>query len=139
MADQKGLKTPSAEVVLINQQSRLLPYLPKKVSYQIEKRLNKLGVRILHKVKVNHVEKNKIVGHDGSEILSHYSIWTVGLKSQPCLQKLGLLLENNGKILIDSWYRIGGFQNMYAIGDCAHIMDAKTGVIASMTCKEAAV
>ncbi|MDR6998789.1 NADH dehydrogenase FAD-containing subunit [Neobacillus niacini] len=103
MADQKGLKTPSAEVVLINQQSRLLPYLPKKVSCQIEKRLNKLGVRILHKVKVNHVEKNKIVGHDGSEILSHYSIWTVGLKSQPCLQKLGLPLENNGKILIDSW------------------------------------
>ncbi|MGD6830677.1 NAD(P)/FAD-dependent oxidoreductase [Sutcliffiella halmapala] len=133
----KGIKASNVEILLWNQLGRLLCEIPEKVSSKLERRLNHLGVRTIHKVKAHNFENNRIIYNDGLEMESDYCIWTVGMRPHPCLQELGLPITNSGKLLIDSWYRLKECKNIYAIGDCAHIVDSRTGEVAGMTCKEA--
>lgn len=136
-ADKTGMMTSNIEVLLINHHERLLCELPEKVSRKLEKRLKKLGVTALHNVKAHKFDNDTIIFNDGDGIASDYCIWTVGIKPHPCLQETGLPLTDNGKMITDSWYRLKGCKNIYAIGDCAHIVDYDTGEVAGMTCKEA--
>jgi NADH:ubiquinone reductase (H+-translocating) len=64
-------------------------------------------------------------------------VWTVGLKPHSCLLELGLELTDQGKIKVDSWYRLIDSKNIYAIGDCVHAVDPISGRAAGMSCKEA--
>ncbi|WP_108672363.1 NAD(P)/FAD-dependent oxidoreductase [Peribacillus acanthi] len=133
----KGINVPDVEILLLNQHERLLCDIPQKVSRKLEKRLNSLGVTTIHHVKAHKFENERIYYNDGFELDSDFCIWTVGLQPHPCLQELGLPMTDSGKLLIDSWYRLKGCNNIYAIGDCAHIIDSNTGEVAGMTCKEA--
>lgn len=131
-------KDPSGvEVILIDNKDRLLSDIPEKVGYQLERRLNKLGVMTFHQVKADGFKEGMITLNNGSQLDADYCIWTVGLKPHPSLTKFSLLLHENGKLLTDSWYRIKNSQTIYAIGDCVHVVDPRDGRIAAMSCKEA--
>ncbi|MCM3768684.1 NAD(P)/FAD-dependent oxidoreductase [Neobacillus niacini] len=131
-------KDPSGvEVILIDNKDRLLSDIPEKVGYQLEKRLNKLGVTVLHQVKADGFKKGMITFNNGSQLDADYCIWTVGLKPHPSLTRFSMPLHENGKLLTDSWYRIKNSKTIYAIGDCVHVVDPLDGRVAGMSCKEA--
>lgn len=136
-SETAGIDPFGVEVMLLDNKDRLLSDVPEKVDFQLEKRLNKLGVSVLHKVKAESFQEGMVMLHDGSNIAADYCIWTVGLKPHPSLAKLSLPLHETGKILTDSWYRLENSQTIYAIGDCVHVADCRNGKIAAMTCKEA--
>ncbi|MEH7110243.1 NAD(P)/FAD-dependent oxidoreductase [Bacillus sp. JJ1764] len=131
----KGNK--SIEVFLINDKQRLLHEAPIKISERIETRLKRHGIKTLQNKKVEKFHDNKVYFSDQSELEVDFCIWTVGLKPHPCLLKLEIPITEEGKIKVDSWYRVEEMDNIYAIGDCVHVSDPISGSISGMSCKEA--
>ncbi|MHC0035445.1 NAD(P)/FAD-dependent oxidoreductase [Pseudoneobacillus sp. C159] len=125
------------EVFLINEKNRLLDDLPEKVSLQLENRLNNQGISIINGKKVTTFQSTQIQFTEGSPLQANYCIWTVGQIPHPTVKKLALPLSNDGRLLTDSQYRLFDYPTIYAIGDCAHVLDPNTGDLAGMTCKEA--
>ncbi|WP_442593701.1 NAD(P)/FAD-dependent oxidoreductase [Neobacillus sp. D3-1R] len=136
-AYNKGISPENIEIMLFNKNQRLLNDLPFKVSQRLQNRLKGLGVSIHHYAEVKEFQQDKVYLADGGMMEADYCIWTVGLKPNPCLKTMGLSLNRDGKIETDSSYHFSHNKNIYAIGDCAFIVDPKTGVAAGMTCKEA--
>jgi NADH:ubiquinone reductase (H+-translocating) len=132
-----GMDPSFVEVMLIDCKNRLLSDLPDKVGNHLEKRLSKLGVTVLHRIRAEGFNEGIITLSNGTQLLADYCIWTVGLKPNRILGKLSLPLHENGKLKIDSWYRLQNSENIYAIGDCVHVADPEDGRIAAMSCKEA--
>jgi NADH dehydrogenase len=66
-------------------------------------------------------------------------IWTIGLIPNPALRTMGLPLTPDGQVLVDECYRVQGAPGVYSIGDCARIVDPKTGKAALMRCAEVAL
>jgi NADH dehydrogenase len=79
----------------------------------------------------------KVIFSDNTELKADACIWTVGLKPHPSIFDLGLSLTEEGKIKVDSCYRLVKSENIYAIGDCIHVVDPISGTVAAMSCKEA--
>ncbi|MGJ7910089.1 NAD(P)/FAD-dependent oxidoreductase [Neobacillus sp. LXY-1] len=131
----KGNK--SIEIYLINNNPRLLPEAPVKISVRLEARLKRHGIHVLHHKKVEKFLDHKVFFSDQTECEVDYCIWTVGLKPHPCIQELGLPQTQEGKIKVDSWYCVEGVKNIYAIGDCVHVSDPISEKVSTMTCKEA--
>jgi NADH:ubiquinone reductase (H+-translocating) len=125
------------EVFLLNEKNRLLEDAPIKVSQQLENRLAKLGIRLINGRRVTSFQTNQIHFGEGPPLEVNYCIWTIGQTPHPALQELGFPLSKEGRLLTDSWYRLLNQTNIYAIGDCVHIVDPTTGEMAGMTCKEA--
>ncbi|WMT41835.1 FAD-dependent oxidoreductase [Paenibacillus sp. D2_2] len=74
---------------------------------------------------------------DGSIIPSGLCVWTLGLLPNPMLSSLGVPLTADGYIAVDASYRVQRAPGIYAIGDCAEIIDPASGLADGKTCKEA--
>ncbi|WP_047982816.1 NAD(P)/FAD-dependent oxidoreductase [Ornithinibacillus californiensis] len=138
-AESNDFNLEEVRVLLINSKERLFVDGPKKLSGKLEKRLNKLGVKVIHDEKVVRVKEGKVDLENGNSIPTGLCIWTTGLIPNPNLASWGLPLTEDGRLVVDSSYRVKGMDSIYSIGDCARIIDPSTGVEDKMTCKEATI
>lgn len=123
-------------VHLLHSGERLLPEASKKVADQLEQRLNRRGVKVVYQTKVQQY-KDGVVTHHQGEMKAQLCIWALGTQPNLLLQRLGLPIHPDGRLIVDAFYRVQGQQNIYAIGDCARIVDPRTGKVDGMNCKEA--
>ncbi|PLR95282.1 NAD(P)/FAD-dependent oxidoreductase [Bacillus sp. T33-2] len=132
-----GFKHENVEVFLINHKQRLLMEAPLKVSERLEQRLINRGITVIHNKKAEKFLNGKVYFSDKTILEVDACIWTVGLQPHPTLINIGLPLNEEGKINVDSRYRLADSENIYAIGDCVHVVDPTSGKAAAMSCKEA--
>lgn len=136
-AQQLGIAANELEIILCNAHDRLLGQISGKLSRRLEEELRKLGVRVLHNSAVVQVEGGAVELVNGKRVEAGLCLWTTGLQPNPLLQQLKLPLTAEGKLMVDASYRLQGHSSIYAIGDCAHIVDPKTGACDGNTCREA--
>lgn len=134
---KNGTSLTNLEVYLINNKERIGSNIPYAASKRLEERLKTHGVHIIHNTKVKALLNGIMYVENGFDMEMDYCIWTVGVQSNPCLYEWNLPLTESGKIVVDSWYQVKQCNNIFAIGDCAHIIDSNYNEIAEMTCKEA--
>ncbi|TYP73191.1 NAD(P)/FAD-dependent oxidoreductase [Paenibacillus methanolicus] len=136
-ASSLGLHAPDTRVYLLNAQERLFPEGPDRVGRKLEQTLDECGVTVLHKRKVVREEAGAATLDTGDRLAVGLCIWTIGLIPNPALRSLGLPLTSEGQVLVDESYRVKGAPGAYSIGDCARIVDPRTGRADSMRCGEA--
>ncbi|WP_462413338.1 NAD(P)/FAD-dependent oxidoreductase [Neobacillus sp. Marseille-QA0830] len=136
-AASAGMMPSSVEVLLIDKQDRLLPDVPKKVGELLEHKMNLQGVQVIHQTKAEKFQDGIIHLSNGTQIIADYCIWAIGMSPHPSLELLGLPLQENGQVKTDAWYRVENANHVFAIGDCAHVIDTLSGKAAEMSCKEA--
>ncbi|WP_341302822.1 FAD-dependent oxidoreductase [Lysinibacillus sp. FSL H8-0500] len=134
---EAGLNSNEVEVILFDSKEHLLQGAPVKVSEKLVKELNRLGITIRVKTKVKQFEDSQILSVDGTTYKVGECIWTPGVKVNPFIQTLPFPLTKEHQILVTDTYSIQGYSNIFAIGDCARILDRKTNQVDGMTCKEA--
>jgi NADH:ubiquinone reductase (H+-translocating) len=115
----KNLSPEDCRVTLIEISDRILPALDPDLASYAAQRLQGLGVRILLKRSVKAVFPQGVEMDDGQRISSHSVIWAAGVAPNPLIAKLALPVDRLGYILCERDLRVQGFQNVWAIGDCA--------------------
>lgn len=135
--ERLGAADGSAPVVLVHVGPRLLPEASARVSRQLERRLRKLGVETLCSTRAERVKDGVLHLADGRRLPAPIGIWTLGIEPSPLPRALGLPVHADGRLLTDPWYRVQGYDTIYAIGDCARSCPPNGGTADGMTCKEA--
>jgi NADH dehydrogenase len=124
-------------VILINSKDRLFTEGPVKMGRRLELALTAGGVTVLHGQKALYEKDGQLSLGNGRYIPVGLCVWTLGLVPNPMLRELGLPITAEGQLVVDSSYRVAEASGVYAIGDCARIVDSSTGKADGMTCKEA--
>jgi NADH dehydrogenase len=136
-ARELRMNPDEVKVLLLNSQTRLFAEGPPRMGRKLEKALAEGGVTVLHGRKAVR-EKDGVLSLDGgSNIPVGLCVWTLGLVPNPMIRNLGLPVTAEGQLVVDSSYRAAGAPGVYAIGDCARILDPTNGKADRMTCKEA--
>ena len=126
-AESLGLNPHDASVYLLNAKERLFQEGPEKVGVRLERLLNEYGVTVLHNCKAIGEEAGVIKLNNGDYLSAGLLVWTIGLVPNPALRTMGLPLTSEGQVQVDECYRVHGTPGVYSIGDCAGIIDPKTG------------
>jgi NADH dehydrogenase len=135
-AKKIGLNSDLVTVYLINSHSDIFEQASPSIRKSIRKEIEKCGVTIIDNRKGTRFEKNILkLNENGEELSVGEVIWTLGLSINPIINLLDLPLTSQGKIIVNKNYLVE--KNIYSIGDCAHIVDFRTGQVDGMTCKEA--
>jgi len=134
-----GMEEDRVLVRLIDAGQYLFPEAGRRVAHRLEKRLKRMGVEVLHGVKALRCNEGIVHLDNGKTIPAQLCVWALGVEPNPLLRRLGLPLHDDGRLLVDPWYRVKGHETLYAIGDCARVTDPKTGKPNGMTCKEGIV
>ncbi|NOU95683.1 pyridine nucleotide-disulfide oxidoreductase [Paenibacillus sp. LMG 31456] len=138
-ASSLGLNPSDISVYLLSAQERLFMDGPKKVGRKLDQILRESGVTVLYNRKAMREEAGVVTLNNGDRLPVGLCIWTIGLIPNPALRTMGLSLTPEGQVLVDGSYRVQGAPGVYSIGDCARIVDPKTGIAAMMRCAEIAL
>lgn len=121
--DYPGIDIAMMHIYLIEGRDRLLASMTSRTSKGCLQVLEEKGVEVLLGITVTDYRDNRVYCSDGRVIRSANLIWTSGVKSEMIEGIEQSQKEHRGRILTDSYNRVKGFDNIFAIGDVAFVDD----------------
>jgi NADH dehydrogenase len=112
--------------VLVDAAPRILPEIPRRLGEYAARELARRGVDIRVGTTLDSVEAEAATLSDGDRIPTHTLVWTAGVRPNPVLTKLGLPVDERGRVMVDETLRVKGAENVWALGDCARVPNAAT-------------
>ncbi len=113
------------EVHLIEAASKILPQLSERVSSRAQAVLDQIGIRLHLGVQVKEVMRDGFITQDGDVIAAGIKVWAAGVKGPKAFQFLTELpITARNQVEVDSCMRVKGVQDIYALGDCALLIQA---------------
>jgi NADH dehydrogenase len=109
--------------ILVEAGPRVMQEIPAKLAHFAERELRGRGIEIRTNTTLTHVTEDHALLSDGERVPTRTLVWTAGVKPQPVVSRLGLPLDEGGRIVSDAYMQVPGFDNVWAIGDCAAVPD----------------
>ena len=118
-----GKRAQEVNVYLIDASETILPGNSKYVIENTQKRLKKIGVKILTNAFISEVKEHTICFKDGSELEYHFMVFTGGIKAAPLTETIDAPKNRIGQLIVSEELQIAEYTNAFAIGDCIEIKD----------------
>jgi NADH:ubiquinone reductase (H+-translocating) len=112
--------------VLVDAAPKILPEIPARLGDYAAQELWKRGVDIRVSTTLESVEEHAVTLSDGTRLETETLVWTAGVKANPLLAKLGLPLDERGRVVVDPTFRVDGLEGVWALGDCARVPNQAT-------------
>ena len=123
----KNINTAQIRIVLIEAGTKIIGRLDSKLGAYVMEQLKGMGIEVrtmsrMTRAWEGHAEIN------GQEIIPASTIlWTTGMRSNPRIAELNVEKDNLGRLSVNAYLEVPGAPGVYALGDCAHFEDAKSG------------
>src|SRR5215469_14098466 len=117
----RHIDTAKSTIILLDAGSRVLPSFAEPVSRRANRRLTKLGVKVMTGVKVETVDENGVIA-GGNRIPSATVLWTAGVAASPLPKMLGGKTDRAGRALVDPFLKVVDVPGVFVVGDAASLM-----------------
>ena len=114
-------------IVLVEGGDVLLPGLPPRMGSYSAANLRKRGVEIRTGDGVASADDDGIVLQSGARIETATIVWSAGVAPAPAVAGTPLPRTRRGAIVVGRDFRVDGFENIWALGDCAAIPSGDGG------------
>jgi NADH dehydrogenase len=140
----QNIDIKDVRVILINSGSRILPEMDEQLGNFALEELKKKNVEVILNNRVIDVKSiiegkedkenqvnlrgpKKIILKDNSYIIADTLIWTAGVVPEKSVIDIVCEHDKSGKVVTDKYLQIKGHRDVYAIGDCAHVIEPNSG------------
>jgi NADH:ubiquinone reductase (H+-translocating) len=97
--------------------------MPAALSEFTTRELRSRGIEVQTGVHVDRVTEDSVHLTTGETIAARTLVWTAGITPCSAVADLGFPVDARGRITTDSWMRVAGHRNAWAIGDAAAVPD----------------
>src|SRR6516165_5713527 len=126
LADYPNLRREDIRVVLVHARDRILPELSESLGRYAQSRMEARGVEFHLNVRLIDARPGVVVLSDG-EVNAETLVWTAGTAPNPLTKSLALEKDKRGALIVDATLAVAGHTGVWALGDCAAVVDAKSG------------
>lgn len=119
----RNIKPEDCQLTVVERADRILTVLDEDLSKFAHDALVKRGVKIRVKTSVKELKADEVILDNGEVLAAHTLVWCGGVKENPLAAKLPFPLDARGYIECERDLRVKGFDNVWAVGDCAAIKD----------------
>ena len=120
------------QVTLLQDQPRLLLELPERLGHAAHRSLCARGVDVRIGTRATGVSERAVALAGGETISTATVICTIGTRPNALVDRMTLPVER-GRIVVDPDLSVRGTPGVWAIGDCASIVNARDGKLAPPT------
>ena len=121
-----SLRSEPPHVVILHGPKRLLTELPESLGDYARRRLEARGLTVRLETHAHAVTREGVRLDDGSTVAASTVVCTIGNMVTPLMAASGLPLEH-GRLRTEPDMRVPGHANVWALGDCALVPNAKDG------------
>jgi NADH dehydrogenase FAD-containing subunit len=123
-----NIEPKDIQVIIIQSGNRLLPEMSEELAEFAMQKLIQSGVKVILNARVIGATANSVKLKDGRTISTNTIIWSGGVASNPITEELPCEHDKkSGRIVVDKSLEVQGYPGVFAIGDCAFIIDPNTG------------
>jgi NADH dehydrogenase len=122
-----NLEDKDVKIILVNSGKRILPEVTEELAEFALQKLRKDGVEVILNTRLVGAEIDTVTLSDGAAISCNTLIWTGGISPNSIIKNLACDHDKSGRIIANNHLEIMGFNDAFAIGDCACIQDPRTG------------
>lgn len=115
--DYPELDLSKMNIYLLEKSDRLLTTMSKKSGWQSESYLTSMGVKVLCKQTVLDFDGTTVFLESGKRVRTCLLIWTAGVTGNIPEGIPDTCVHTQGRLIVDSFNRVPGFKNIFAIGD----------------------
>jgi NADH dehydrogenase len=121
-------RTQGMRWILVEARDRVMPEIPAQLADFATRELRGRGIAIRTSTTLESVTADTVVLSGGETIPTRTLVWTAGVKPHPVIARLGLPLDEQGRIKVERTLRVEGHEQVWALGDAAAVPDpAKKG------------
>jgi NADH dehydrogenase len=126
LVDYPNLSREDVRVVLVHSRGTILPELSESLGKYAQERMSARGVEFRLNHRLTDVRPGVVVLGE-TEIPAETLVWTAGTAPNPLSKSLPVEKDKRGAIIVDKTLAVPGHAGVWALGDCAAVVDAKTG------------
>lgn len=115
------------QVLLVDPGKRILPELSDDLAEFALMKLRDRGIEVWLDVRVTDATESQVMLTGGRSVHTRSLVWTAGVSPSPLLATLPCTHDQRGRLLTNEFLEVPGFDNVWAIGDCAAIPDLRSG------------
>jgi NADH:ubiquinone reductase (H+-translocating) len=119
----RNFRKEDVVVTMVHSQDQILPEVAPKLREFARKKMEKAGITILLNTRAVAATHEGIELSDGRKLLGATIVCTIGTTASPLVQNLNVPKEK-GRIRTSPEMRIEGQTNVWAVGDCALVVNA---------------
>ncbi len=124
--DRLRLRPDTTKIILVDLAPRLLTAFPDSASAYAERVLSGKGVDVRLNRSVSQVESDQLHFQDGETLAAAAVIWAAGVTVAGTIAAtLGDVGAANGRLRVGRDLRVLGYDNVWAVGDAAAVLDAE--------------
>jgi NADH dehydrogenase len=125
LADYPNLAKDDLNVVVVHSRDRILPELSDSLGRYAQKRMEERGVIFRLSTRLTDAHLGVVTLSDG-EIRAETLVWTAGTAPNPLTKSLPIEKDKRGALVVEATLAVSGRPGLWAVGDCAAVIDAKT-------------
>ena len=114
--------------VLVEATRRVLPEIDAGLAEYACGELRGRGMDIRLGTTLSRVEADHVELSTGERLPARTVVWTAGVTAHPSLRRMGLPLDDRGRVPVDDHLAVAGLDGVYAAGDCAAVPDPDGGL-----------
>jgi NADH:ubiquinone reductase (H+-translocating) len=123
-----NIESKDVRIILVNAHERILPEVSEDLAEFALKKLRKSGVEVMLNLCVVGATPENVKLSDGNTISNHTLIWAGGVKPDRVIANLPSCEHNkDGRIIVNEYLEIMEHNGVFALGDCAYVIDPNTG------------
>jgi NADH dehydrogenase len=128
---------PDPEVVLVHSRPQVLSEFGERLARYATRKLARSGVRLILGRRIVRVDADHVELSDGTTLATRTVVSTVGNAPHPVVARLVEDGHHDGWVRPDATFAVPGLDRVWALGDCAAIIDPKTGAAMPATAQHA--
>lgn len=126
LADYPNLGSEDVRVLLVHSHDRILPELSESLGRYAQQRMELRGIQFRLNTRLADARDGVVVLSDG-EVPAETLVWTAGTAPNPLTKALALEKDKRGALIVDETLAVPGHAGVWALGDCAAVVDGRNG------------
>jgi NADH dehydrogenase len=123
--------------VLVEAAGGILPEIGGGLGEYATARLRRRDIEVHLETRLESAEGGRMVLSSGEAFDADTLVWTTGVRAHPALSRMGLPVDDRGRLVADEFLRVRGAEGAWTAGDCAAVPDLVTGGICPPTAQHA--
>ena len=123
--DYPEMDFKSMQIYLLEGSNKLLGAMSEESSKKSREYLEKMGVNVLTDQVVTSFDGKYVITKQGTRIRADNLVWAAGIKANPLNGLPSEVIVRGGRIKVDQYNRVQGYDHIFALGDVAAMSEGK--------------
>ena len=126
LADYPNLQPEDLKIILVHSRDHILPELTESLGRYAQEKMAARGVIFRLNARLTNFQPGLVALND-CEIPAETLVWTAGTAPNPLLRTLPIERDKRGAVIVETTLAIKNHPGVWALGDCAAVVNGVTG------------